>query len=66
VAAFVACVASLAAGYMVWYASSEGHLRYLMTGVVGYVVLAGWSIASLFTQRRALLGQALSDLAVAE
>lgn len=76
--AFVACVAALAAGYMVWYASSEGYLRNLMTGAVVYlalaavvaacplflIVLAGWSIASLVKARRALLLHAMSSIAL--
>ncbi|AQH04195.1 hypothetical protein A9R05_35215 (plasmid) [Burkholderia sp. KK1] len=76
--AFVACVAALAAGYMVWYASSEGYLRNLMTGAVVYlalaavvaacplflIVLAGWSVASLVKARRALLLHAMSSIAL--
>ncbi|SAL26652.1 hypothetical protein AWB70_01532 [Caballeronia cordobensis] len=76
--AFVACVAALSAGYMVWYASSEGYLRNLMTGAVVYlalaavvaacplflIVLAVWSIASLVKARRALLLHATSSIAL--
>jgi hypothetical protein len=75
---FVACVAALAAGYMVWYASSEGYLRNLMSGVVVYLalaavvaacpalvlVLAVWSVTRLVRQGRALLGHAASGIAL--
>ncbi|SAK47885.1 hypothetical protein AWB77_00979 [Caballeronia fortuita] len=75
-AAFVACVASIAAGYMVYYASSEGYLRNLMSGVVVYLalvavvaacppfvlVLALWSIAGLVKRRHALLVHAMSSI----
>ncbi len=78
VTAFVACVAATAAGYMVYYASSEGYLRNLMSGVVVYLalaavvaacppfvlVLAFWSIAGLLKQRRALLVHAMSSIAL--
>lgn len=74
--AWLACVAALASGYMVYYASSEGHLRTLMTGVVLYLalaavvaacppfvlVLAFWSLTSLIRRRRALLVHALSSV----
>jgi hypothetical protein len=76
--AFVACVAAFAAGYMVYYASSEGYLRNLMSGVVVYLalaavvaacppfvlVLAFWSITGLLKQRRALLVHAVSSTAL--
>ena len=78
ITAFVACVAALAAGYMVYYASSEGYLRNLMSGVVMYLalaavvaacppfvlVLAFWSLASLLKRRRALLVHAMSSIAL--
>ncbi|WP_245932908.1 hypothetical protein [Caballeronia novacaledonica] len=74
--AFVACVAAMAAGYMVFYASSEGYLRNLMSGVVVYLalaavvaacppfvlVLAFWSVTGLLKQRRALLVHAMSSI----
>jgi hypothetical protein len=75
---YFACVAALAAGYMVWYASSEGYLRNLMSGAVVYLalaavvaacppfvlVLAFWSITGLVKQRRALLLHALASIAL--
>ncbi|BCQ27450.1 hypothetical protein NK8_56390 (plasmid) [Caballeronia sp. NK8] len=77
-AAFIACVASFAAAYMVWYASSEGYLRNLLSGVVVYLalaavvaacppfvlVLAFWSITGLVRRRRVLLVHAMSSVAV--
>ncbi|SAK46679.1 hypothetical protein AWB79_01153 [Caballeronia hypogeia] len=76
--AYVACVMALAAGYMIWYASSAGYLRNLMSGVVVYLalaavvaacppfvlVLAFWSITGLVKRRRALLVHALSSIAL--
>ncbi|SAK49561.1 hypothetical protein AWB80_01363 [Caballeronia pedi] len=76
--AFIACVAAFAAAYMVWYASSEGYLRNLMSGVVVYLalaavvaacppfvlVLAFWSITGLLKRRRALLVHAMSSIAL--
>ncbi|SAL29457.1 hypothetical protein AWB74_01305 [Caballeronia arvi] len=76
--AFIACVAALAAGYMVWYATSEGYLRNLMSGVVVYLalaavvaacpalvlVLAVWSILRLVKEGRALLVHAISGIAL--
>jgi len=62
----------------VYYASSEGYLRNLMSGVVMYLalaavvaacppfvlVLAFWSLASLLKRRRALLVHAMSSIAL--
>ncbi|SAK92763.1 hypothetical protein AWB76_06848 [Caballeronia temeraria] len=78
IAAFVACVAAIAAGYMVYYASSEGYSRNLMSGVLVYLalaavvaacppfvlVLAFLSITGLVKRRRALLVQAMSSIAL--
>ena len=77
-AAYVAWVAAFAAGYMVWYGSSEGYLRNLMSGVAAYLalaavvaacppfvlVLAFWTITGLLKRRRALLAHAISGLAL--
>ena len=74
--AFVASVAAIAAGYMVYYVSSEGYLRNLMSGVVVYLALAAvvaacppfvlalafWSVTGLLKQRRALLAHAMSSI----
>jgi hypothetical protein len=74
--AFVACVAAIAAGSMVYYVSSEGYLRNLMSGVVVYLALAAvvaacppfvlalafWSVTGLLKQRRALLAHAMSSI----
>ncbi|WP_250515842.1 hypothetical protein [Caballeronia sp. INDeC2] len=78
ITAFAASVATLAAGYMVYYASSEGYLRNLISGVAVYLalaavvaacppfvlVLAFWSVTSLVKQRRALLVHAISSIAL--
>ncbi|SAL12821.1 hypothetical protein AWB71_00358 [Caballeronia peredens] len=76
--AYLACVAALAAGYMVYYASSAGYLRNLMSGVVVYLALAAvvaacppfvlllafWTLTGLVKQRRALLMHALASIAL--
>jgi hypothetical protein len=76
--AWCVSVASLAAGYLVWYAATEGHLRNLMGGVLIYLAIAAvtvacppfvlllvfWSIAGLFSKRRALLLHALASIAL--
>ncbi|GAB5095576.1 hypothetical protein [Caballeronia sp. HLA56] len=76
VLAFFACVASLAAAYLVYYAASEGYFRNLAGGVVVYLAIAAvvvacppfvlllafWSVTSLFKQRRALLMHALASV----
>ncbi|WP_235023460.1 hypothetical protein [Caballeronia glebae] len=75
---FFACVAAVAAAYMVYYASSEGYLRNLMSGVVVYLalaavvaacppfvlVLAFWSITGVLKRRRTLLVHAMSSVAL--
>ncbi|WP_321797749.1 hypothetical protein [Caballeronia sp. J97] len=76
--AFIASVAAIAAGYMVYYASSEGYLRNLVSGVVVYLALAAivaacppfvlllafWSLTGLLRQRRTLLLHAMSSIAL--
>ncbi|BAN27684.1 hypothetical protein [Caballeronia insecticola] len=75
---YLACVAAPAAGYMVYYASSAGYLRNLMSGVVVYLalgavvaacppfvlLLAFWTLTGLVKQRRALLLYALASIAL--
>jgi hypothetical protein len=76
--AWFGCVALLAAGYLVYYAASQGHLRNLASGIVVYLAIAAvaaacppfilllmfWSVAGLFTKRRAMLLHAFASLAL--
>jgi hypothetical protein len=77
--AWLGCVAFAAAGYMVYYSASEGHLRNLTGGVIVYLafaavvaacppfllLLAFWTLAGLIRQRRrTLLRHALVSIAL--
>jgi hypothetical protein len=77
--AWLGCVAFAAAGYMIYYAASEGHLRNLTGGVIVYLafaavvaacppfllLLAFWTLAGLIRQRRrTLLTHALVSIAL--